>query len=236
MIAPQILPANMPPIPAEKCKVKLDGKAVLSLLVDTAGHPRNIMFLHPLGTDLDKLALRIVAAERFTPATSDGTPVVVAETAEVNMQSCLEQDKDSLGRKTYLLRLRSGPLRKYEILSAPEQQAVLSPEDPSWQDSVNGSPRTEHVGGPVTQPFPLNSVEAEFTQQARDTGIQGKCLIRMVVDRQGMPQNIEVVKSLDPGLDQNAVFSVGRYRFKPAMRNGEPVPVIITVEVNFRLG
>jgi outer membrane biosynthesis protein TonB len=49
-----------------------------------------------------------------------------------------------------------------------------------------------------------------------------------------MPQNPKVLRTLDYGLDQNAVDAVMRYRFKPAMRDGEPVPVIITVEVNFQ--
>jgi outer membrane biosynthesis protein TonB len=50
-----------------------------------------------------------------------------------------------------------------------------------------------------------------------------------------MPQEIKIVKTLDPGLDQNAMDAVDRYRFKPAMRNGEPVPVMLTVEVAFRV-
>jgi hypothetical protein len=42
--------------------------------------------------------------------------------------------------------------------------------------------------------------------------------------------------NFDPGLDQNAIEAIGRYRFKPAMKNGvEPVPVMITVAVNFHL-
>jgi len=56
----------------------------------------------------------------------------------------------------------------------------------------------------------------------------------VVVDKNGMPQNPKVLRTLDYGLDQNAVDAVMRYRFKPAMRDGEPVPVIITVEVNFQ--
>jgi TonB family protein len=44
-----------------------------------------------------------------------------------------------------------------------------------------------------------------------------------------------VVRKLDYGLDQSALDAVRRYRFKPAMRNGEPVPTMVTIEVNFRL-
>jgi TonB family protein len=50
-----------------------------------------------------------------------------------------------------------------------------------------------------------------------------------------MPQNPRVVKSLDPGLDKSALIAVSKYRFQPAMRDGAPVSVMITVEVNFRI-
>ena len=50
-----------------------------------------------------------------------------------------------------------------------------------------------------------------------------------------MPQNPRVVQSLDPGLDQNAIQAVMQYRFKPAMKSGQPVPVQMTILVNFRL-
>jgi protein TonB len=50
-----------------------------------------------------------------------------------------------------------------------------------------------------------------------------------------MPQNIQITKSLDPGLDQNAIDAVANFRFKPSMRNGEPVAVMVSIEINFRL-
>jgi hypothetical protein len=43
------------------------------------------------------------------------------------------------------------------------------------------------------------------------------------------------VKPLGYGLSEKAIEAVSRYRFKPAMKNGEPVPVMVNVEVNFRL-
>jgi TonB family protein len=92
------------------------------------------------------------------------------------------------------------------------------------------------VGGGVSAPVALNSVEAEFSDEARRAKYQGVCLIQMIVDAQGNPQNPRVVRALGMGLDEKALEAVRKYKFKPAMKDGRiPVPVMITVEVNFRL-
>ena len=92
------------------------------------------------------------------------------------------------------------------------------------------------VGGGISAPVALNSVEAEFSDEARRAKYQGVCLIQMVVDAHGMPQDPRVVRPLGMGLDQKALDAVRKYRFKPAMKDGKtPVAVMITVEVNFRL-
>jgi TonB family protein len=92
------------------------------------------------------------------------------------------------------------------------------------------------IGGRVSPPVPLNQVEAEFSDEARRAKYQGVCLISMIVDTNGNPQNPRVVRALGMGLDEKALEAVRKYKFKPAMRDGKtPVPVMITVEVNFRL-
>lgn len=92
------------------------------------------------------------------------------------------------------------------------------------------------VGGGISAPVALNQVEAEFSDEARRAKYQGVCLIQMIVDAQGNPQNPRVIRPLGMGLDEKALEAVRKYRFKPAMKDGKtPVPVMITVEVNFRL-
>jgi TonB family protein len=94
----------------------------------------------------------------------------------------------------------------------------------------------ERIGGRVSAPVALNSVEAEFSDEARRAKYQGVCLIQLIVDAQGNPQNPRVVRALGMGLDEKALEAVRKYKFKPAMKDGKtPVPVMITVEVNFRL-
>jgi len=92
------------------------------------------------------------------------------------------------------------------------------------------------IGGSVSAPIPLNSVIPEFSDDARAARYQGVCLVSVVVDTQGNPQNPRVTRSLGMGLDEKAVEAVRKYKFKPAMKDGKtPVTVRITIEVNFRL-
>ena len=92
------------------------------------------------------------------------------------------------------------------------------------------------VGGRVSAPVPLFQPEAEFSDEARRAKYQGVCLVGLIVDAQGNPQNVHIVRALGMGLDEKAMEAVRKYKFKPAMRDGKtPVAVYVNIEVNFRL-
>ena len=93
------------------------------------------------------------------------------------------------------------------------------------------------VGNGISAPTVTYSVEAEFSDEARRAKYEGTVLIGLIVDAQGRPQNVHVVRSLGMGLDEKALEAVRQYRFRPAFDRalGKPVPVMINVEVNFRL-
>jgi TonB family protein len=233
--APEFVSLNMDPISAGKCKKKRDGKAALSFLVDTSGRPRNIMFLRALGTDLDRLALQIVAADLFNPGTHDGAPVVVALSVEVGLQTCVEDTKDDASKNAFPVRLRSQPTQKFGILLLPPEDAVLRVGVPSLEDSISAFAHVYHVGNGVTAPVVLHFAEAEFSDEARREKYQGVCILSLIVDTKGMPQNARATRPLGKGLDEKAVEAVNGFRFKPAMKDGVPVPVIVAVEVAFHL-
>jgi periplasmic protein TonB len=92
-----------------------------------------------------------------------------------------------------------------------------------------------HIGGGVSAPIPIFTPEAEFSDEARRAKYQGVCLISLIVDAQGNPQNPRVVRPLGMGLDEKALEAVRKYKFKPAMKGNTPVPVMMSIEVNFRL-
>lgn len=91
------------------------------------------------------------------------------------------------------------------------------------------------IGGGVSPPTVLSKVEPEYSEEARKAKWQGTVVLQLVVDEHGLPQQMKVTRSLGLGLDQKAIEAVGKWRFKPGMKDGKPVPVIATIEVNFRL-
>lgn len=85
-------------------------------------------------------------------------------------------------------------------------------------------------------PKVLNNVEAQFSDEARQKRISGLCLVRLIVDTNGMPQNPKVVRCSDPSFEKSSLEAVAKYRFKPATTlDGKPLPVMISVEINYRL-
>jgi TonB family protein len=92
------------------------------------------------------------------------------------------------------------------------------------------------VGGDVSAPVLVNKVEAEFSDEARRAKYQGVVLVGLIVDAQGNPQNIHIIRPLGMGLDEKAMEAVRQYRFKPAMKGGKtPVAVPLSIEIDFRL-
>ena len=91
------------------------------------------------------------------------------------------------------------------------------------------------IGAGVSAPNVLTKVAPEYSNDARAARLEGTVVLSLVVDQQGRPQNLKVVRSLGLGLDEQAIEAVEKWRFKPGMKDGKPVPVMATIEVNFRL-
>jgi len=91
------------------------------------------------------------------------------------------------------------------------------------------------VGGGVTAPALLFKKEPEYSEEARKAKYQGTVLLYIEVDPSGKATNMKVVRSLGLGLDEKAMEAVRQWKFKPGYKDGKPVTVAATIEVNFRL-
>jgi TonB family protein len=87
----------------------------------------------------------------------------------------------------------------------------------------------------VQPPKVLKSENPRYTDAARKLGFSGRILVSLVVDADGMPQDIHIQHPAGLGLDEQAVKAVNQYRFKPATKNGQPIKVELSIDVNFEI-
>jgi periplasmic protein TonB len=92
-------------------------------------------------------------------------------------------------------------------------------------------------GDDVTPPIEIRRGSPQYTTAAMQARAQGTILIECVVQTTGVCTNIRVRRSFNPpfGLDEQAMKAAADWRFRPAMRRGQPVPVLVTMEIAFAL-
>lgn len=122
-----------------------------------------------------------------------------------------------------------------EPLEKQANGAIQSLEKVNHTESDVLSKFARRAGGDVSKPELISKVEPEYSEEARSAKFQGVVVLSVIIEPDGAPDNINVLKSLGLGLDQKAVEAVQQWRFKPGTYNGEATPVMATVEVNFRL-
>lgn len=104
---------------------------------------------------------------------------------------------------------------------------------PGWGGGIGGG--AYRVGGGVSAPRPIYDPEPEYSEEARKAKYQGTVVLWVIVGPDGRPRDIRVSRPLGMGLDEKAVEAVRQWRFEPARKDGQPVPVQVSIEVNFRL-
>jgi TonB family protein len=229
LVAPELAPKERTINTAEPCKETIDGVVDLSLVVDVNGEPRNVSVVNPKAISLEKLAVHVVGEDTFKPGTLNGEAVAVKQSVQVKIEACIATKTYASGGTADVLRLTAQPVQTFSGLSVATKDEAHGGSG----DEVEKNLGLYRVGNGVSAPIVLNSVEAEFPNEALERKY-GMCLISVIVGVDGKPTNLRVVRSLGADMDQKAIEAVNRYRFKPAMKDQKPVRVQITVEVNFR--
>jgi periplasmic protein TonB len=106
---------------------------------------------------------------------------------------------------------------------------------PGWGGGTGGG--AYRPGAGIENPIVLREVKPQYTADAMRAKIQGIVIVECVVMPDGTVAEAQVVKSLDPtfGLDQEAIKAAKMWRFVPGKKQGQPVPVLITIELTFNL-
>jgi TonB family protein len=98
----------------------------------------------------------------------------------------------------------------------------------------SGVKELDHAG---RQPVPqvIYSPSPEFSEEARRKHIEGIVALRLTVSENGDVADAVVTQGLGYGLDEKALETVHRWKFKPALKDGQPISTTVTVDVNFNL-
>jgi periplasmic protein TonB len=93
------------------------------------------------------------------------------------------------------------------------------------------------IGNGVTSPIPVRRPPPAYTAEAMRARLQGVVVLNCVVRPDGRCSDIRITKSLDMvfGLDQQAIASAREWVFRPGTRMGEPVAVLVTLEIGFTI-
>lgn len=120
----------------------------------------------------------------------------------------------------------SGVISGLTAASAQELAATLAPVRPRQ----NGSTQ-------FTMPVPVYEERPQYTPEAMQAKVEGSVLLEAVVLTDGSVGDVTIVQSLDPtyGLDQQAIDAVKLWTFQPGTRNGEPVRVVVQMQMTFTL-
>jgi TonB family protein len=108
--------------------------------------------------------------------------------------------------------------------SASDSGAKQGADDPVYEP-----------GKDVKPPKLVHYVEPEFSPSSKEAFVEGTVKISTVVTRDGIPTELKVVRGLNAKEDETAMDALKQWRFQPGTKEGEPVRVRVTVEVDFHL-
>jgi TonB family protein len=81
----------------------------------------------------------------------------------------------------------------------------------------------------------ITNFEPGSNEYAQANGVAGMALYHVVIGADGKPGEIAVARPIGFGLDENAVESIRKAEFAPAVKDGKPVPVLLDLVVQFRI-
>jgi len=89
-----------------------------------------------------------------------------------------------------------------------------------------------NLGPGITPPRVTKQVPPKEST-SRGVRVVGSVTVALIVSSKGVPRDVHVVKGLDKEVDQNTVEAVEQWRFAPAQKDGKPVAVKVSLEIQF---
>ncbi len=95
--------------------------------------------------------------------------------------------------------------------------------------ALRTDPSMELVG-----PVPMRKVDPKYPPALISARVQGDVILYAIIRKDGSVDSIQLIRGIEPRLDQNAMEALARWKFRPAERRGEPVELEAVVTIPFR--
>ena len=128
------------------------------------------------------------------------------------------------------------PLTLIAVIAAALPFSIAAQSAPS-KDAAWPPAGVARIGAGVQAPTLVKETKPLYTAAAMDAGIQGDLEVEAIVLADGTVGEVRVVRSLDKeyGLDEQAMNAVEQWEFRPGRKDGKAVPVLVHIELTFRL-
>ena len=178
----------------------------------------------------------IAATDRALALDPDYMEALTYKNILLRMQAAQEPDRatqQQLVAQADELRSRAVALQRQRGLAGmPGPNTVSVAPVPPPPPPPPGGYGPVRVGGNVGPPTKIRDVRPIYPEDAKAARVQGVVIIEATIDTSGFVSDAKVLRSI-PLLDQAALDAVRQWQFTPTLLNGQPVPVIMTVTVNF---
>jgi protein TonB len=126
---------------------------------------------------------------------------------------------------------------EFLVVPLSSEAAICLTEAPGPAPVPVGAPSDDAQGveGTIQPPKKVGHVAPWYPGQAREERVQGRVVLEATIATSGCVQEVRVLRGRDPRLDLVALLTVAQWTYTPTLLNGKPVPVTMTVTVNFRL-
>ena len=122
-----------------------------------------------------------------------------------------------------------------EAVAAREQaEALAAKEKAEAEAREKAKAAAVRVGGKIRPPTKVKDVQPVYPAAAKSARVSGVVIVEATIGADGKVIDAKVLRSV-PMLDQSALDAVKQWEFTPTLLNGKPVPVVMTVTINFKL-
>jgi len=209
---------------------RVQGIVIAEIQIGADGLVTDAKVVRPVAL-LDQAAIEAVRQWEFTPTEVNGVAVPVIMTVTISFRLDGEGnpvDEPAVPQRTP--EELAAAAREVEQMRAATEARLAQMPPPTWNP---GDPPVR-IGGNVKAPTKIKHVNPVYPPEAQQARIQGIVIIEAQIDQDGRVANARVIRSVAL-LDDAALDAVLQWEFTPTVLDGKPVPVIMTVTVNFTL-